>query len=68
MCEWILVYPGILLKHIYSAHKAVYPEQFPIRDTTRALYPALYGIEERFKGKPTPVHLQLYDGMYSPSV
>ncbi|KAJ3900655.1 alpha/beta-hydrolase [Lentinula edodes] len=46
---------------IYVAHKAVYPEQFPIRDTTRALYPALYGIEERFKGKPTPVHLQLYD-------
>ncbi|KAJ3927816.1 MAG: hypothetical protein NXY57DRAFT_903201 [Lentinula lateritia] len=46
---------------IYVAHKAVYPDQFPIRDTTRALYPALYGIEERFKGKPTPVHLQLYD-------
>ncbi|KAJ3807769.1 hypothetical protein F5876DRAFT_47433 [Lentinula aff. lateritia] len=46
---------------IYVAHKAVHPEQFPIRDSTRALYPALYGIEERFKGKPTPVHLQLYD-------
>ncbi|KAJ4487266.1 hypothetical protein C8J55DRAFT_558336 [Lentinula edodes] len=46
---------------IYVAHKAVHPEQFPIRDTTRALYPALNGIEERFKGKPTPVHLQLYD-------
>ncbi|KAJ4483550.1 hypothetical protein J3R30DRAFT_3285414 [Lentinula aciculospora] len=46
---------------IYTAHKAAHPEQFSIRDTTRALYPVLYGIEERFKGKPTPVHLQVYD-------
>ncbi|KIK71239.1 hypothetical protein GYMLUDRAFT_235590 [Collybiopsis luxurians FD-317 M1] len=46
---------------IYTAHKAAHPEQFPIKDETRALYPALYGIEERYKGKPTPVHLQVYD-------
>ncbi|KAJ3835656.1 hypothetical protein F5878DRAFT_542785 [Lentinula raphanica] len=46
---------------IYLAHKAAHPEQFPIRDATRALYPALDGIEERFQGKPTPVHLQVYD-------
>ncbi|KAJ3993873.1 hypothetical protein F5050DRAFT_1801017 [Lentinula boryana] len=46
---------------IYMAHKAAHPEQFPIRDTTRALYPALNGIEERFAGKATPVHLQVYD-------
>ena len=51
----------IILSIMYRAHKAAHPEQFPIRDTTRALYPALYGIEERFKGKPTPVHLQVYD-------
>ncbi|KAF9071674.1 hypothetical protein BDP27DRAFT_1418782 [Rhodocollybia butyracea] len=45
---------------IYMAHKAAHPDQFPIRDATKELYPALYGIEERFK-KPTPVHLQVYD-------
>lgn len=48
---------------IFRAHKAADPDQFPVRDSTRALYPALYGIEERFKGKSTPVHLQVYDGM-----
>ncbi|KAJ3756791.1 Alpha/Beta hydrolase protein [Lentinula raphanica] len=46
---------------IYLAHKAAHSEQFPIREATRALYPALDGIEERFQGKPTPVHLQVYD-------
>ncbi|KAK7472430.1 hypothetical protein VKT23_000545 [Stygiomarasmius scandens] len=44
---------------IYTAHKAAYPEKFPIKDEIRAMYPALTGIENRYG--PTPVHLQVYD-------
>ncbi|RDB24709.1 AB hydrolase superfamily protein C4A8.06c [Hypsizygus marmoreus] len=44
---------------IYTAHKAAYPDRFPIKDETRALYPSLDGIEDRYK--PTKVHLQVYD-------
>ncbi|KAF5382996.1 hypothetical protein D9757_006344 [Collybiopsis confluens] len=46
---------------IYTAHKAAHPEQFPVKDATRMLYPTLNGIEERHQGKLTPVHLQVYD-------
>jgi hypothetical protein len=52
----------IISLKIHRAHKAAHPDQFPIGDATKELYPALSGIEERFK-KPTPVHLQVYDGM-----
>ncbi|KAG6850876.1 hypothetical protein H0H93_007494 [Arthromyces matolae] len=44
---------------IYAAHKAANPEKYPIKTDIRALYPALNGIEGRFK--PTKVHLQVYD-------
>ncbi|KAF8891847.1 hypothetical protein BD779DRAFT_1610537 [Infundibulicybe gibba] len=44
---------------IYAAHKAAEPEKYPIRDSVRAMYPALIGIEDRCK--PTKVHLQVYD-------
>ncbi|KZT58695.1 alpha/beta-hydrolase [Calocera cornea HHB12733] len=44
---------------IYSAHKAARPDQFPIKEETRHLYPHLEGIESRYG--PTPVHLQVYD-------
>ncbi|KAL1746689.1 Alpha/Beta hydrolase protein [Schizophyllum fasciatum] len=44
---------------IYTAHRAAYPERFPVRQEAKDLYPALNGIEERF-GR-TPVHLQVYD-------
>ncbi|KAL1678968.1 hypothetical protein EV122DRAFT_210830 [Schizophyllum commune] len=44
---------------IYTAHKAAYPERFPVRQEAKDLYPTLNGIEERF-GR-TPVHLQVYD-------
>ncbi|KAF9560975.1 alpha/beta-hydrolase [Agrocybe pediades] len=44
---------------IYTAHKAAYPEKYPVTDRARELYPSLNGIEERFK--PTSVHLQVYD-------
>ncbi|KAG6920233.1 hypothetical protein DXG01_005002 [Tephrocybe rancida] len=44
---------------IYTAHKAADPNKYPIKDSARALYPALKGIEDRHK--PTMVHLQVYD-------
>ncbi|PPQ64555.1 hypothetical protein CVT24_008457 [Panaeolus cyanescens] len=44
---------------IFTAHKAAHPEKYPISDEARALYPALVGIEQRYK--PTSVHLQVYD-------
>ncbi|KZP28521.1 alpha/beta-hydrolase [Athelia psychrophila] len=44
---------------IYTAHRAANPEKYPIKESTRQIYPSLQGIEARFK--PTPVHLQVYD-------
>ncbi|PPQ79997.1 hypothetical protein CVT26_004401 [Gymnopilus dilepis] len=44
---------------IYTAHKAAYPERYPITNQARELYPPLRGIEEHCK--PTSVHLQVYD-------
>lgn len=44
---------------IYCAHKAAYPDRFPITDSARALYPSLVSIEDRHKA--TSVHLQVYD-------
>ena len=45
---------------LFSAHKAAYPDRFPITDSARALYPSLISIEDRCKA--TSVHLQVYDG------
>ncbi|TFY75920.1 hypothetical protein EWM64_g8092 [Hericium alpestre] len=44
---------------IYAAHKAAHPDQYPVWDEAKKMYPALDGIEERYG--PTPVHLQVYD-------
>ncbi|GLB37690.1 putative alpha beta-hydrolase [Lyophyllum shimeji] len=44
---------------MYTAHKAVYPDKYPIKDESRALYPPLNGIEGRYGA--TKVHLQVYD-------
>ncbi|TFK74645.1 alpha/beta-hydrolase [Pluteus cervinus] len=44
---------------IYLAHRAAYPQDFPVSPKTAQLYPVLNGIEERCK--PTNVHLQVYD-------
>ncbi|THH13788.1 hypothetical protein EW146_g6481 [Bondarzewia mesenterica] len=41
---------------ISSAHRAAFPERFPLREEVRKMYPALEGIETRFG--PTSVHLQ----------
>lgn len=45
---------------VYLAHKAAHPDQHPMRDDIKLLYPAMKGIEERCG--PTNVHLQIYDG------
>jgi len=44
----------------FSAHKAAYPDRFPITDSVRTLYPPLISIEDRYNA--TSVHLQVYDG------
>ncbi|ESK97263.1 putative lipase esterase from carbohydrate esterase family ce10 [Moniliophthora roreri MCA 2997] len=44
---------------IYTAHKAAYPDKYPVKDEVRAIYPKLNGIEQRYG--PTAVHLQVYD-------
>ena len=49
-----------LLTDLYRAHKAGHPERYPIKESTKDLYPALRGMEERHG--PTQVHLQVYDG------
>ena len=50
-----------------SAHKAAHPERFPTRPGIRAGYPMLEGIRERHPA-PTQVHLQVYDGEFSPLI
>ncbi|KAI9062340.1 alpha/beta-hydrolase [Trametes sanguinea] len=44
---------------IYLAHKAAYPDRYPVKPKAKVLYPVLNGIEERYR--PTKVHLQVYD-------
>ncbi|KAI3618826.1 putative lipase esterase from carbohydrate esterase family ce10 [Moniliophthora roreri] len=44
---------------LYTAHKAAYPDKYPVKDEVRAVYPKLNGIEQRHG--PTAVHLQVYD-------
>lgn len=48
--------------HFPSAHRAACPERYPVRDETKGLYPA-FKLGESYK-QPTPVHLQVYDGMF----
>ncbi|EEB87870.1 hypothetical protein MPER_14599, partial [Moniliophthora perniciosa FA553] len=43
---------------IYTAHKAAYPDKYPVKDEVRAIYPKLNGIEQRYGA--TPVHHQVY--------
>ncbi|KIJ31266.1 hypothetical protein M422DRAFT_186194 [Sphaerobolus stellatus SS14] len=46
---------------IYLAHKAAYPDRFPIHEDAKILYPHINDIKEP---RPTFVHLQVYDGMW----
>ncbi|KAI0260171.1 hypothetical protein BC834DRAFT_973673 [Gloeopeniophorella convolvens] len=41
------------------AHRAAHPEQFPLDEDVKKLYPRFQGIESRMQ--PTAVHLQVYD-------
>ncbi|KAG8804168.1 hypothetical protein FRC16_000108 [Serendipita sp. 398] len=45
---------------IYLAHKAAYPDRYPIRPGLRSMYPLIEGIKERYP-TATQVHLQVYD-------
>jgi hypothetical protein len=47
----------------HRAHRAAHPERFPVSDETKGIYPAFKLAEESYK-QPTPVHLQVYDGMF----
>ncbi|KAH9996971.1 hypothetical protein BJV74DRAFT_827169 [Russula compacta] len=44
---------------IYAAHRASHPEQFPLRDEIKNMYPAFKHVDTCME--PTPVHLQVYD-------
>jgi acetyl esterase/lipase len=46
---------------IYTAHKAAYPEKFPIDPEAKDMYPPLQDPELLKKYGPTPIHLQVYD-------
>jgi hypothetical protein len=52
--------------HHRRAHRAAYPERFPVRDETKGMYPA-FKHSESYK-QPTPVHLQVYDGILAPQL
>jgi hypothetical protein len=45
----------------HRAHRAAYPERFPLREEMKKVYPAFKLVETSMQ--PTPVHLQVYDGM-----
>lgn len=61
MREWVSIMLTAEADILYlRAHKAAYPERFPVKEQSRALYPMLEGIESRYG--PTAVHLQVYDG------
>ncbi|KAI0260172.1 hypothetical protein BC834DRAFT_902176 [Gloeopeniophorella convolvens] len=44
---------------IYAAHRAAHPDQYPVSEETKKMYPAFESIETHLR--PTPVHLQVYD-------
>jgi hypothetical protein len=51
-----------LLDGPYSAHRAAHPERFPLRDETKDMYPTFNNVGTHMR--PTPVHLQVYDGIH----
>lgn len=44
---------------IYTAHKAANPENYPLTDAARELYPPLEALQSQ--NQPTSVHIQIYD-------
>ena len=51
----------VVTHRLYRAHRAAHPERFPLREEIKKMYPALKLVETSMQ--PTPVHLQVYDGM-----
>jgi hypothetical protein len=45
----------------YRAHRAADPDRFPVRDETKNIYPSFTHVGTHVR--PTPVHLQVYDGI-----
>lgn len=56
--SWYLV----VTHRLHRAHRAAHPERFPLREEIKKMYPALKLVETSMQ--PTPVHLQVYDGMF----
>lgn len=47
------------------AHRAAYPEKFPLGGDVKEVYPLLENVKDKMR--PTAVHIQIYDGRcYSP--
>ena len=51
----------VLTHRLHRAHRAAHPERFPLSDEIKKMYPAFKLVETSMQ--PTPVHLQVYDGL-----
>jgi hypothetical protein len=51
----------VVTHRLHRAHRAAHPERFPLSEEMKKIYPALKLVETSMQ--PTPVHLQVYDGM-----
>jgi hypothetical protein len=51
----------VVTHRLHRAHRAAHPERFPLREEMKKMYPAFKLVETSMQ--PTPVHLQVYDGM-----
>ena len=57
-----LVFDILVITHrLHRAHRAAHPERFPLPEEMKMMYPAFKLVETSMQ--PTPVHLQVYDGM-----
>jgi hypothetical protein len=56
-----LHYLGMITEIVHRAHRAAHPDQYPVRDETREMYPIFKHIGSDIQ--PTSVHLQVYDGI-----
>lgn len=57
----------LVVTHVFiRAHRAAHPERFPFSEEIKKMYPAFKLVETSMQ--PTPVHLQVYDGMLCPNL
>ena len=64
-CVLFPLTPWFVVTHhrrLRRAHRAAHPERFPLSDEIKKLYPAFKLGETSMQ--PTPVHLQVYDGIF----